>query len=258
MWRRRWRVRWWWARPDGHGCHRQVTVGERASSSARSTPVLPSRPRPFLPRATAHAHLVTAESTERHEARRRHQSARGSLNSFAEPVRPQEKPCFRWLASLRPRVKQRFRVDRSKITTFLVRSCLHPPAPQELADGSSPKQLSMGTGAPGRKAHGGGKGRKNKDHRLHCLQRTIHKNRWDDICATELKVENYDKVVAEKTKLDPDLPGLGQYYCVACRRVLPCTLPCVHARQPQTQTILSCGLHVNPPSSLLAAAACTL
>ena len=87
MWRRRWRVRWWWARPDGHGCHRQVTVGERASSSARSTPVLPSRPRPFLPRATAHAHLVTALSTERHEARRRHQSARGSLNSFAGQLR---------------------------------------------------------------------------------------------------------------------------------------------------------------------------
>ena len=84
----------------------------------------------------------------------------------------------------------------------------------------------MGNGAPGRKAHGGGKGRKNKDHRLHTLQRTIHKNRWDDICATELKVENYDRVVAEKTKLDPDLPGLGQYYCVACRRVLPCSLPC--------------------------------
>ena len=103
----------------------------------------------------------------------------------------------------------------------------------------------MGTGAPGRKAHGGGKGRKNKDHRLHCLQRTIHKNRWDDICATELKEENYERVVAEKTKLDPDLPGLGQYYCVACRCVFPCTLPCVHARQPQTHTVLACGLHVN-------------
>ena len=76
----------------------------------------------------------------------------------------------------------------------------------------------MGNGSCGRKAHGGGKGRKNKDHRLHCLQRTIHKNRWDDICATELKEENYERVVAEKTKLDPDLPGLGQYYCVACRR----------------------------------------
>ena len=94
----------------------------------------------------------------------------------------------------------------------------------------------MGNGAPGRKAHGGGKGRKNKDHRLHTLQRTIHKNRWDDICATELKVENYDRVVAEKTKLDPDLPGLGQYYCVACRRVLPCTLsrtlPCTSTTDP--------------------------
>merc|ERR1712195_121851 len=87
----------------------------------------------------------------------------------------------------------------------------------------------MGNGSCGRKAHGGGKGRKNKDHRLHCLQRTIHKHRWDDICATELKEENYERVVADKTKLDPDLPGLGQYYCVACRCVLPCTLPCVHA-----------------------------
>ena len=99
----------------------------------------------------------------------------------------------------------------------------------------------MGNGAPGRKAHGGGKGRKNKDHRLHTLQRTIHKNRWDDICATELKVENYDRVVAEKTKLDPDLPGLGQYYCVACRRVLPCTLSCT----------LSCTSTTDPHHPLL-------
>ena len=78
----------------------------------------------------------------------------------------------------------------------------------------------MGNGSCGRKAHGGGKGRKNKDHRLHCLQRTIHKHRWDDICATELKEENYERVVADKTKLDPDLPGLGQHYCVACRSAL--------------------------------------
>ena len=115
----------------------------------------------------------------------------------------------------------------------------------------SSQSPGMGNGAPGRKAHGGGKGRKNKDHRLHTLQRTIHKNRWDDICATELKVENYDRVVAEKTKLDPDLPGLGQYYCVACRHALPCTLSCT---LPCTSTIdphLSCGLHVDPPSSLL-------
>ena len=101
----------------------------------------------------------------------------------------------------------------------------------------------MGTGAPGRKAHGGGKGRKNKDHRLHCLQRTIHKNRWDDICATELKAENYDNVVAEKTKLDPDLPGLGQYYCVACRRVFalnPALCACTSTTDPKPSSPVVC------------------
>ena len=114
----------------------------------------------------------------------------------------------------------------------------------------------MGNGAPGRKAHGGGKGRKNKDHRLHTLQRTIHKNRWDDICATELKVENYDRVVAEKTKLDPDLPGLGQYYCVACRRVAlhPVMHPAMHVNhRPAPSSPVACA-----STHRLLSAACTL
>mgnify|MGYP006133057501 FL=1 len=74
----------------------------------------------------------------------------------------------------------------------------------------------MGTGKPGRKVKGGGKSRTNKDHRHLC--HTINKSRWDDICSEQLKPENIGKVVAEKTELDPDKPGLGQHYCVSCAR----------------------------------------
>ena len=78
--------------------------------------------------------------------------------------------------------------------------------------------VKNGRGDGGKKG-GGGKGRANKDHRLHCSVRTIHKHRWDDICAEELKAENYEGVLAQKTQLDADKPGLGQHYCVACRSV---------------------------------------
>ena len=74
----------------------------------------------------------------------------------------------------------------------------------------------MGTGKPGRKVKGGGKSRQNKDHRHLC--HTTHKHRWDDICSEQLKPENIGKVVAEKTELDPDKPGLGQHYCVSSAR----------------------------------------
>jgi len=63
---------------------------------------------------------------------------------------------------------------------------------------------------------GGGKSRTNKDHRS--LKRTIHKGRWDDICADELREERISAVLAIKTEVDPDKPGLGQFYCVACSR----------------------------------------
>ena len=75
----------------------------------------------------------------------------------------------------------------------------------------------------GRKMKGGGKSRQNKDHRR-VSQRGIVKGRWDDICAAELNpdavIEGRPQadVVANKTELDPDKPGLGQFYCVACCR----------------------------------------
>merc|ERR1712087_211267 len=75
------------------------------------------------------------------------------------------------------------------------------------------------TSAPmrgGRKVKGGGKSRTNKDHRS--LKRTIHKGRWDDICADELRVEHIGAVLMSKTEVDPDKPGLGQFYCVPCSR----------------------------------------
>ena len=74
----------------------------------------------------------------------------------------------------------------------------------------------------GRKVSGGGKARQNKDHRR-VSQRGIVKGRWDDICTAQLMSEVIQgrptkDVLAEKTQLDPDKPGLGQFYCVACAR----------------------------------------
>ena len=75
----------------------------------------------------------------------------------------------------------------------------------------------------GRKVSGGGKARQNRDHRRDS-QRGIVKSRWDDIVALELKsdavIEGRPQpaVVKEKTTLDPEKPGLGQFYCVACTR----------------------------------------
>eukprot|EP00967_Tisochrysis_lutea_P096922 scaffold142136_cov37-Tisochrysis_lutea.AAC.2 len=72
----------------------------------------------------------------------------------------------------------------------------------------------------GRKVRGGGKSRTNKDHRQSGLKQRANKGRWDDICARQLQSDVISKVLAEKTQLDPDLPGLGQHYCVACRCAL--------------------------------------
>ena len=75
----------------------------------------------------------------------------------------------------------------------------------------------------GRKVSGGGKARTNKDHRR-VSQRGIVKGRWDDICAAELQDggviqgRSQSAVIAEKTAIDPDKPGLGQFYCIACAR----------------------------------------
>jgi hypothetical protein len=75
----------------------------------------------------------------------------------------------------------------------------------------------MAPGRGGRKVGNGGKNRKNKDHRQSGLKQRANKGRWDDICARQLQPDLINQVLAEKTKPDPDLPGLGQHYCVACR-----------------------------------------
>lgn len=73
----------------------------------------------------------------------------------------------------------------------------------------------------GRKVSGGGKTRTNKDHRRVAM-RGIVKSRWDDIVASELKSDSViqgrpqAEVVKDKTALDPDKPGLGQFYCISC------------------------------------------
>ena len=82
---------------------------------------------------------------------------------------------------------------------------------------------SMGRRGTGRKVKGGHKNRTNRDHRR-VSQRGIVKGRWDDIVAAELQPGTMiqgrpqEDVVAEKKALDPDKPGLGQHFCVACAR----------------------------------------
>ena len=81
--------------------------------------------------------------------------------------------------------------------------------------------MTKGSRGTGRKVKGGGKSRTNFDHRK-ASRRGIVKARWDDICAAELQTGTMiqgrpqEDVVADKTALDPDKPGLGQFYCVAC------------------------------------------
>ena len=69
----------------------------------------------------------------------------------------------------------------------------------------------------GRKVKGGGKSRTNYDHR-HPSSRRINKGRWDDIVQSELRPERIASVIALRTAVDPDLPGLGQFYCVSCAK----------------------------------------
>ena len=86
-------------------------------------------------------------------------------------------------------------------------------------------------GRGGRKLGGGGRRHANKDHRQSGLKHTVNKGRWDDICARQLAPGVAEKVLAEKTVPDPDLPGLGQYFCIACRHAGPAP-PSRHARPP--------------------------
>jgi len=80
---------------------------------------------------------------------------------------------------------------------------------------------ARGGGRGGRKVGGGGKSRCNKDHRGLGLKHRDNKGRWDDIVARQLQPDLISKVLAEKTQPDPDLPGLGQHYCMSCWCVRP-------------------------------------
>jgi hypothetical protein len=81
--------------------------------------------------------------------------------------------------------------------------------------------MTKGSRGTGRKVSGGGKSRQNMDHR-HQYRRGIVKGRLDDIVAKELQVDttiqgrSQADVIADKTVLDPDKPGLGQFYCISC------------------------------------------
>ena len=98
-------------------------------------------------------------------------------------------------------------------------SCIVSGQPRALG-----RYRTMGKKGTGRKVSGGGKSRTNKDHRM-ASRRGIVKGRWDDIVASQLRPEvetingrTQAAVVKEKTDLDPDKPGLGQFYCIACAR----------------------------------------
>ena len=72
-------------------------------------------------------------------------------------------------------------------------------------------------GRSGRRVSGGGKARQNKNFRI-ASRRGVVKGRWDDIVAAELQPDAtiqgkpQSQVIKEKTALDPDKPGLGQFY----------------------------------------------
>ena len=83
--------------------------------------------------------------------------------------------------------------------------------------------MSKGSRGSGRKAHGGGKSRTNRDHRMD--SKLITKHRWDDIVQKDLLPDNVDKATAAATQLDPDKPGLGQFFCLSCRLAHDCTRP---------------------------------
>jgi hypothetical protein len=117
---------------------------------------------------------------------------------------------------------------------------------------------SRGTG---RKVKGGGKARQNKDHRR-VSQRGIVKGRWDDICAAELQPEAFiqgrpqTEVVADKTAIDPDKPGLGQNYCVACAKYFITAKALEdHSKQPKHRRRLKMLLTEKPYSHAEANAA---
>ena len=106
----------------------------------------------------------------------------------------------------------------------------------------------------GRGMKGGGKSRTSKDFRT-AAARGIVKGRWDDIVAAELDPEAMIQgkpqceVIAAKKELDPDKPGLGQFYCVACCRY------CInqkalddHQRQPKHKRRLKVLLTEKPYS----------
>ena len=75
----------------------------------------------------------------------------------------------------------------------------------------------------GRGMKGGRKSTTNKNFRI-ASRRGVVKHRWDDIVAQELQPgaviggRPQEEVIKDKVRIDPDKPGLGQFYCVACCR----------------------------------------
>ena len=64
------------------------------------------------------------------------------------------------------------------------------------------------------------KSSKNKHHYAGLGKKTKTKNRIPDIDQLweESQPEKLEKNLKERTKLNEDLPGLGQFYCIACGR----------------------------------------
>ncbi|KAL3927103.1 MAG: hypothetical protein SGPRY_002978, partial [Prymnesium sp.] len=76
--------------------------------------------------------------------------------------------------------------------------------------------MGKGNRGTGRKGHGGGKSRTNRDHRMD--SKRITKHRWDDIVQKQMLPENVERATAAATEQDPDKPGLGQFFCLPCRQ----------------------------------------
>lgn len=50
------------------------------------------------------------------------------------------------------------------------------------------------------------------------VKKTKRRTKDIDQIFDEIQPNNIEKVKKEKTQLDEDLPGLGQYYCISCAR----------------------------------------
>jgi bud site selection protein 20 len=63
-----------------------------------------------------------------------------------------------------------------------------------------------------------GKIGKHKSYTVNRLKKTRKRTIDMDQIYEHIQPENVEKVTAEKTQFNEDLPGLGKYYCISCEK----------------------------------------